>query len=196
FAFMGIPVTLSVFGPEAAIYTSVIQIPANLLSYTVGVRLVAPKNTKLATKKLIFNPPCIAAVIAFILYFTRVSLPGVVLSSIELLAGITTPGAMLIIGMTLASFPLKGLFSDWRLYLTSILRLIVIPAAAYFVLDLIVADKMFVSVVTLQVAMGSATISSMLAIQYGGNADLAGKGVFLTTALSALTIPVWAIILR
>ena len=195
FGFMGIPVTLSVFGPGAGIYSSLVQIPANLLTYSLGIKLIAPAGEKMSIKKLLLNTGSLSSILALVLYFAKVKLPDVIFSSVELLAGITTPGAMLIIGMTLASYPLKGLFTDFRLYCTLLVRLVVVPLAVLGFMKLVHADPFFTSVFTLQLAMPSATITAMLSIQYGGNANLAGKGIFLTTLISAVTLPVWAAIL-
>ena len=96
---------------------------------------------------------------------------------------------MLIIGSTLAGIPLRDVFSDFRVYIVTIVRLIIVPVLTFFLLHLFVTDALMLGVLTALSAMPSATNTTMLCMEYGGNEQFAAKGVFLTTLFSVVTIP-------
>ena len=122
----------------------------------------------------------------------RVPLPAVVLDGCAFIGQATSPCAMLIIGSVLGGVPLRKLFDEWRAIPYVLLRL---GGVAFFVLLLlrfVNADPVLKGVLVLMAAMPAATNSTMLCSIYGGNRELSAKLIFLSTALSALTIPLWA----
>ena len=185
--YIGIPVCAAVLGGSASFYASLLNIPYNLICFSLGVFLLAGK---LPWKK-IFNPAFLAALAAAILYMLRVPLPAVVLDGCAFIGQATSPCAMLIIGSVLGGVPLRKLFDEWRAIPYVLLRL---GGVAFFVLLLlrfVNADPVLEGVLVLMAAMPAATNSTMLCSIYGGNRELSAKLIFLSTALSALTIPLW-----
>ena len=186
--YIGIPVCAAVLGPSAAFYASLLNIPYNLICFSLGVFLLAGK---LPWKK-IFNPAFLAALAAAILYMLRVPLPAVVLDGCAFIGQATSPCAMLIIGSVLGGVPLRKLFDEWRAIPYVLLRLGGVAFFALLLLRFVNADPVLEGVLVLMAAMPAATNSTMLCSIYGGNRELSAKLIFLSTALSALTIPLWA----
>ena len=170
--YIGIPVCAAVLGPSAAFYASLLNIPYNLICFSLGVFLLAGK---LPWKK-IFNPAFLAALAAAILYMLRVPMPAVVLDGCALLGGV----------------PLRKLFDEWRAIPYVLLRLCGVAFFVLLLLRFVNADPVLEGVLVLMAAMPAATNSTMLCSIYGGNRELSAKLIFLSTALSALTIPLWA----
>jgi hypothetical protein len=67
--------------------------------------------------------------------------------------------------------------------------LIVCPLLVYFVLRWFIDDPLLLGIATVLCAMPVATNATMLCIEYGGNELLASRGVFISTLLSLVTIP-------
>lgn len=76
------------------------------------------------------------------------------------------------------------------MYLLALIKLILVPLAAYFVLRTFVTDPLLLSLTVVVLAMPAATNATILSYQYQGDDQLAASGVFLTTLLSVATIPV------
>ena len=58
-------------------------------------------------KRAFLNPPVIALAVALPLFFTNTRLPASIADPIGLLADMTTPVCMLILGMRFATFPIR-----------------------------------------------------------------------------------------
>lgn len=185
--YMGIPVCAAALGASAEFYASVMCIVYNLVCFSLGVFLLCGK----ASFKKIFNPPFVAGAFATILYALKVPVPQVLTNATAFIGQATSPCAMLVIGSVLGSVPLKDMFSEWRAIPYIFIRLFGIAALVYVLAGLLNVDETIKGMLVLIAAMPAATNSTMLCTIYGGNRALSAKLIFLSTALSALTIPLW-----
>lgn len=190
--FMGFPVITAIFGEEAMIYAVICNVVFNVLVYSIGITMIsssADGSTKFQWRRL-RNMPLMAAGVSIFLYFTGIPLPEQVMTSLDFLGNVTTPVAMLILGSTIAGMPIRELFDEWRIYIFSALKLLVIPLVIIFLLDRFAMDiELLKGTLIVLAAMPVATNTTMLAIEYDGDVQLASKGIFFTTVLSILTIP-------
>ena len=186
--YIGIPVCAAVLGGNAAFYASLLNIPYNLLCFSLGIWLLAGK---LPLKKIL-NPAFLSGVAAALLYLLRVPVPSVILDGCAFIGQATSPCAMLVIGSVLGSVPFKEIFTEWRAIPYVLLRLVGLGALMALLLSFIDVDPVLKGVVILMASMPAATNSTMLCTIYGGNRALSAKLIFLSTALSIVTIPLWA----
>lgn len=188
--FMGIPVARSLLGSEAGLYAALLNIPFNLLAYTLGIALLHSGGKKEPVNwKLLLNVPLLVSAASIVLLCFHVRLSGPLGTAVDMLGDMILPSSMIIIGASLGRQKLKDVFGDWRVYLFSPMRLIVVPVVLWAILHLFVKDAVFLGTMTLQGAMPVAAFATMLSIEYGGNVEMASKTVFVTTVLSVLTIP-------
>ena len=186
--YIGIPVCAAVLGGNAAFYASLLNIPYNLLCFSLGIWLLAGK---LPLKKIL-NPAFLSGVAAAILYLLHVPVPGVILDGCAFIGQATSPCAMLVIGSVLGSVPFREIFTEWRAIPYVLLRLVGLSALMALLLSFLDADPVLKGVLILMASMPAATNSTMLCTIYGGNRALSAKLIFLSTALSIVTIPLWA----
>jgi len=187
-AFMGFPVTIAIFGAASAYYVALYNIPFMILTFSVGIVLISGKGKKIGPRELL-NPTIFAAILAIIMMMTGINTPTIISEVIRLTGGVTTPASMLVVGSTLAQIPLKSVFSEWRLYPMALLKLIVMPVAAWLVFRNIITNELMLGVLVILSGMPVAVLSAMIAIKYGGNEHIASSGIFITTLLSIVTIP-------
>ncbi len=189
--FMGFPVVEAMMGEEAMIYAVIFNVVFNLLVYSVGILMISSKGSekRFEWKKLI-NMPLMSAVVSIVLYFANIRLPETLMRSLDFMGNITTPVAMLILGSVIANMKFRELFSEWRVYLFTVIKLFAIPLVAILLIGKLPIDSELIKgcLIVLS-AMPVATNSTMLAIEYGGDVPLTSKGVFFTTLLCMLTIP-------
>ena len=195
--YMGIPVVRVIFGEEATFCVAVFIMVFYLFIYTYGVRQICsePGQKGIDWKKVIC-PMTISSLVAIIGYLAGIQVGGVVKDTLKTVANITTPCAMLIIGCALSSVPVKYVFSNWRLYIVALLKLLVIPVVVYLLLKPIMGASMVLGVMVVIMAMPVATIITMLSAQYDKDQTLAASSVFITTLLSVITIPLLAAVLK
>ncbi len=187
--FMGFPVITAIFGEDALIYAVIFMVVFNVLVYSIGILLINTKEDFSFDVKKLVNMPFIAAVLSIILYFANIKLPDMVMTSLNFMGNITTPAAMLILGATVATMPVKELFDEWRIYPFIVVRLAILPLIAIGLMRYVPVSDMIRGTVIVLSATPVATNTTMLAIEYGGDVKLGSKGVFFTTILCMLTIP-------
>lgn len=190
--FMGFPVMKSIFGNEAVFLTAIFNMLFNLLVFTVGIVFMNYHSTakiKMNARQLL-SPGVISSLIALLIYLTEIQVPDVIASTITMVGDITTPIAMMLIGSTLATVPLKEVFNEIRVYPFTILKQIIIPIIAYPVLSFFIQDPLILGVSLIMIAMPVGNIAVLFATEYQKDVALAAKTVFMTTLLSIITIPV------
>ena len=189
--FMGFPLIEAIYGEKALIYAVIFNVIFNLVVYSVGILMIGKRENgmKIDPKKII-NMPLLAAFLSIVLYFAKVKLPEVVINSLDFLGNVTTPVAMLILGVTIAEMPLKELFDEWRIYLFTIVKLLVIPVVVISCIRYLpISSDVIKGTMIVLSATPVATNATMLAIEYDGDMALTSKGIFFTTLLCMLTIP-------
>ena len=107
-SFMGIPVLRAVFPDQqgiAILFQAIFLIFYHLFIFTYGIWLLGSEGGKKVkfSLKSFFNMGTISAIVAVILYFFDFTPPVLVTNSLDMLGGVTTPLAMILIGSNLAS---------------------------------------------------------------------------------------------
>lgn len=196
--FIGFPVVQAIFGSDAVFYNSIVGIPFYPLLYIFGVYMLirdsawqGGEQKKLELKWTTFASPCVvASLLAVAFAIGGWKLPGVITDTIGTIGGITTPGALVVIGISIAKQPLRLVLGSPRIYIMTALRLVVFPALVWFVLHFFLTDPVLLGVIVVVFAMPTATAITMLAGEYGADEPATVQGAFVTTVLSMITIPV------
>ena len=103
----------------------------NLLVWTHGYMVMKGQRDFSAFLSALKNPSVIAVVIGLIFYLTNIRLPSVPASSLELVASINTPLAMLIAGATASQTNFLKAMKNSGIYIVSGMKLIAVPALCY-----------------------------------------------------------------
>ena len=192
-SFIGYPVCDAVFGPKAVFCASVLNIPFNLLIFTIGVSFINGGKARSAfSPKLVFSPCVVASLIAVSIALMGISVPEPVGQWFHLLGDLTTPCALLIIGSSLSHIPVRDMLGNRFAYAISLLRLIVLPLVVGVVLRLLGVENFVANVAVVLSAMPIATNGIMLCLQYGKDERVMTQGLFLSTLFSVVTIPIIA----
>ena len=192
--FMGFPVIQAIFGPGAAFYVSLFNIAFSVLCFSVGLVMVSGGSGKISFRFFI-NPTMIVSILTVILFYARIQVPSVLTDTVGLISQMTTPSSMLVIGSTLAAIPFRGVFTEKRIYPVALIKLIIIPVLTWLIFRLFIHDPLMLGVLVMLAAMPTAANATMLSMVYGGNEELASKGIFLTTLFSIATIPLLILLL-
>ena len=194
--FMGIPVVGAILGGAAPFYAALLNIPFNILAYTLGIAMLNSRGERTRIQwKLLVNPPMIASFIAVLLVCVKIRFSGPLATAVDMLGDMIVPSSMIIIGASLGAQKLRDVFGDWHVYAFAPVRLFAMPILLWAIMHFIVKDAALLSTVTLLGAMPVAAFATMLSIQYGGNVQMASRTVFVTTVLSVVTIPIVCAIL-
>lgn len=190
--FMGFPVLKALFGDEmGAFYGSFYIIAFNTVVWTYGVYLISKNSETVKVKPLnmILNYGTVPCILGIILYMLPWQLPTVVTDAFKMVGDITIPCSMFIIGGVIATIPFKKVFSDWKIYILLIIKLILIPLCASFIVSLFGVDSFYVYFVGIMTALPCASNTVMYAEKYGIAPEFGAKLTGISTILSVLTVP-------
>ena len=155
---------------------------------------VSAQSSALTTIRKIFNIGVIASILTIIIYLTRVPVPKFIESTVSHLSNLTAPLSMIVIGSSMADMKFKEMFTDVRLLIYSGLKLLLIPIVGVLLIRLTGADPLFVGVCMIMLGTPVGAMTAMIAQTHGSNAELASRGVALTTVLSVITLPIVSMI--
>lgn len=196
--YLGMPVIASVFPNEQIVlcYSSINVMTMNLIVFTVGVYMLTNDRKYISIKSAILNPTSLSLIVSIPLFISNIHLPQTMLNPIELLAKMSTPFCMIILGMRLAQSSIKQLLTRKFVYVTCLLKLIIFPILAFFLIKLIPYDDNILKTTIVVLAMApSGAIIESLAELHECQQDFAANVVLLTTVLCVLTIPLMTILL-
>ena len=193
--FVGFPVIESIYGSEGILVATLSNVPFNLLIYTMGVAMINGSAKGMNVKNAI-SAPLVATIIAVAFFMTGIKLPDPVVQCFDIIGGGTVPMSMLVVGASLGSISAKQALSDWRVYVVSFVRLIVSPLVTWLVLRLFIHDEMLLGVSVILAACPTAMIATALAIRGNRDEAYASQIIFVSTVLSAVTMPlmIWLLL--
>lgn len=191
--FMGYPVVASIFGHEAVFYAAVLNVINTFAVFTVGTILITGKGEVEGhhfQKKVLYSTPMLSAYLTMLIVALEVdNIPDYISQPLTMIGNITVPAALLIIGSSMSQLPLKALMGNTTVYVTTILRLGVVPVSMYFLCSLLGFDAYVVNINTVVIAMPVATYGTILCLRHNRDTTLMSEVTFITTILSMITIP-------
>ena len=191
--FMGYPVVASIFGHEAVFYAAVLNVVNTFTVFTIGTILITGSSNiegKRFEKKVLYSTPMLAAYLTMLIVALEINnIPGFICQSLTMLGNITVPAALLIIGSSMSQLPIRSLLGNTTVYLTTALRLALLPLAVYYLTRLMGFSPMVVNINTVVIAMPVATYGTILCLKYGKDTTLMAEVTFITTLLSMISIP-------
>jgi len=196
-AFVGIPIVSSLYGKEGIIYTSIFILFYNIFIWTYAIKVLnADKDSKGNTIKILKNPGVAAIIFGFLTALSGYEIPYVIIRPIEVLGGLTTPLAMIIVGALFAGKPFKRTFFDKYINLVSFTRLILIPAFLIFLFKALGFSGTHINVIVILSAMPVATAVAIFAEEFDATPVFAAGVVGHLTIISIITIPVFYYLLN
>lgn len=190
--FMGYPVLLDVFGQEAVFYASLIHMAFNFFVYTYAIMCLTKGDDsefKLNFKQLL-TPGIILIFVGIFIYLFDIQLPSVLMDTVNSVGSLTAPLSMMMIGSSLAVYPIKDSFTDWRSYVFAFVRLIIVPFVTMIMCRLLHIDSYYANITIITNAMPVGSMVLMLATQYNANVKIVTRNIVVSTLLSVITIPI------
>lgn len=190
--FMGYPVLLDVFGQEAVFYASLIHMAFNFFVYTYAIMCLTKGDDsefKLNFKQLL-TPGIILIFVGIFIYLFDIQLPSVLMDTINSVGSLTAPLSMMTIGSSLAVYPIKDSFTDWRSYVFAFVRLMIVPFVTMIMCRLLHIDAYYANITIITNAMPVGSMVLMLATQYNANVKIVTRNIVVSTLLSVITIPI------
>ena len=198
--FMGYPVVASIFGHQAVFYAAVLNVVNTFAVFTIGTMMITGgqgSDRERFSKKVLYSTPMLSAYLSMLIVALGIdNIPGYVSQPLTMIGNITVPAALLIIGSSMSQLPLRALLGTPVVYVTTLLRLCLLPVGVHFLCLALGFDLYVTSINTVVIAMPVATYGTILCLKYNRDTTLIAELTFITTLLSMLTIPLLVLLLR
>ena len=191
--FIGVPLVNSLFGSIGVFYLTAYLTAFNVLLWTHGIRAMGETFTLKTLWKKLMTPAILAIAAGVVCFLAQIRLPEVLSYPLGLIANMNTPLAMLVAGANLAQADILKCLKKPRVYLVSVVRLILIPAISLIFLRMMHLDFTVSFTVFLAAACPAGASAIMFAERFGKDSSYATELFVLTTVLSVVTIPLISI---
>lgn len=181
---------------KGAIIASFVMIVQNILAILV-LQYYNRQGQSLsrwqAVKTALGNPVILSAVAGILFSLMNLELPLVIDRALSIIKGMALPLALLIIGATLSFEQFK---SRMKLILfSSAAKLIVMPGISLLCFTILNINRVEYLPAIIILAAPSATLTYVMAMEIGGDPELAGAAISFSTLVSAMTYTVWLAII-
>lgn len=193
FGFMGNAVVSSLF-PEVFFEYLIFTLPLWILIYLWGVpRLLMTDTTKKQSfkeaLKSFVNPMFIAMIIGMIIGLTGIVLPKWTVSLISVSGDCMSPVAMILTGVVVSSISLKKTFTNIRIYIISIVRLVVMPLIFAGVTSFFKMNETIYLCALCSLAMPLGLNTIVIPSAYGKDTSVAAGMAVISHLMAIITIP-------
>ena len=193
---LGIPLLLTVLGPEAAlaIFLLVLLHSPTLMTLSMvliglgrGREVSVGAQLRVVLAELIRNPIIVALVAGLTANLSELVLPGPIETAVQMLAAAAVPCALFAMGASLATYPLTAnVLSTLPLVA---LKLVVHPLLVWVLaVPVLGLEGVWVPVAVLMATMPTGINVYLVATRYEAGTTVAARTIFLSTVISVLTI--------
>jgi hypothetical protein len=192
--FLGFPVLAMVLGSSAVIYAIIFNITYYATFYPLGMYMLRGTRTR-PTLKEMFPPFTIAFIIALAFYFLKITLPYPILKTVSLVGGMTLPLSMLFVGLCLCEVDFKSILKNKNVLFVSLYRVLLFPAAMYFVLRLFTDNFIYIAPGVIMFAMPVAALLPAFAKESGMDDKEGAVIVTISTLFMLFALPIIGLLL-
>ena len=198
--FIGLPMCTELFGEACTPYVMLYYLVNTSFVQLVGLSLVRWSGEgggfdKRMIKKFLTTPAVIGVLVSFVLVFTGIRLPSLVMSYCKYMNNLVTPLALLLTGYIIYEIGLKNLKLDRDLAIMLLFRFLLVPGVSFALCELFGVAGLGRSVLLVETAMPVVTQTVVAAADYGADEQFAAQGAALSTLACFVVIPVLMLIL-
>ena len=191
FGFMGNAVVAGIFGEDVLFDYMIFTMPLYVYVYSFGTASLIPKkDSKKFSLKVFLNPIFISMFLGAAAGLTGLWIPKFLVTSISQAGSCMSPLAMILTGFVVANYSFKTLAKTKRIYLASILRLVVLPLAFVAVLKLMKTDSIIIMLTLCATSMPLGLNTVVFPAAYGGDTTPGASMALISHIMSIITIPI------
>lgn len=196
--FIGIPVTMALFGEGAVVYVLLYYFASTCFFWTAGNYFISrdepaggdnARPAQGGRLKKIVSAPMIGFLCGACVIILDIPYPAFLFQGASLLGQMTTPLALIFIGITLQGINWKGFRLSRDLVLALAGRMVISPLLMALLLDFADLPPVMKNVFIIQAALPVVLQAAILSAYYQTDPEFGSLMVSLSTILCALTIP-------
>ncbi len=180
---LGLPLALFAFGEEGLGYAVVIFAVMAILSFTIGIWMVAGGGS---LKRVVQEPLVAATLLGALFLWQGWETPEFLTNTIELIGQMAIPMMLITLGVAVARLETKAVTQALAL---SVVKVMICVGAAFLAANWFGLEPVAAAVLIVQVATPVAVTSYLLAEKYGKDAQPVAGLVVTSTLLSVVALP-------
>ncbi len=181
---LGLPLALFAFGEIGLGYAVVVFAVMAILSFTVGIWMVAGGGS---LRRVVKEPLVAATLLGALFLWQDWETPEFLTNAIELIGQMAIPMMLITLGVAVARLETKAMT---RAVILSMIKVVICVGAAWLAAWWFGLEPIAAAVLIVQVATPVAVTSYLLAEKYGADAQPVAGLVVASTLLSVLALPV------
>ncbi|OOP74399.1 AEC family transporter [Clostridium beijerinckii] len=200
--FIGLPVNMALFGEKSIPNVLLYYIANTTFFWTLGVYEISRDGDStnanifsFDTIKRIMSPPLLSFTFAVLFILLDIHLPKFVLDTCKYFGNLTTPLAMLFIGITIHSVNFKEFRFSWDMLAIILGRFIISPILILLLCNFANTPLLMKEVFVIQAAMPVMTNTAIVSKRYNADYEYATVNTIITTILSLIVIPIYMLLL-
>lgn len=199
--FIGIPVNLALFGHESLPYVLLYYFASTLFFWTVGNYFISrdesntPKSDSAFHWQKIISPPLYGFLCGLVLVCLDWHLPDFVFQAARITGDMTTPLALIFIGITLQCMDLRHARIGRDVIVALAGRMIASPLLMWLLLPVFALPELMGKVFVIQSSLPVLMQVAILSAYYDTDPEYGSLMVSLSTILCSLTIPLYMVVL-
>lgn len=191
-----VPLVTYILGKEWVVYGCVFM-SVQLFFIWTHCKCKISREKDISLKKIFGNINMISVFLGVILFFTKIRFPEIIGNTLSSVGSMIGPLSMIVTGMLIAGVDLKKVFTNKRIYLVTIIRLIIEPLIALLTIQLLnmkswhlQATNIILITYMAAITPCASTITQMCQV-YGNDSKYASAINVMTTLLSVISMPVF-----
>lgn len=197
--FLGAPLISGLYpnSPIVICYSSIYTTSMTIICFTIGVYALTTNKQYMSPFSALYNQGTISLAIGMILFLYEWHFPKLLGDAMSLLAKLSTPLCMQILGIRLATVNILDLFKRPFVYVTCALKLFIFPLFAYALVYFFpFFDEEFKASIFILSGAPCAAVILSLAELHNTEQELSANVVLVSTLLCVITLPILTIILN
>ncbi len=193
YGYVGNALALGLLGNEGLFKYLMFTMVLSATVYTWGMSVLIPKeNQKGSVFKNLLNPPTVSLVIGIVLGLLNVRdyMPEFVTITLDNATACMGPLGMILLGFVVGGYNVKELLTRGRVYIASLLRLLVIPSVMMLILRAVGAPTMVMSLALIAFAAPLGLNTVVFPSAYGGDTKTGASMAMISHTLSVITLPI------
>lgn len=188
--FIGFPIVQSLYGAEGMLYTVIANLAFQFAMFSVGVRLYGGRDVDFL--HFVRQPNIILLLLGVVLFLLPVSLPGPLVSTLDLVGNMSAPFSMFVVGSALAQIKFSSILTSKRAWLVTLLRQLVFPLLSALVFYAMGLKGVLPSTLVMLTSLPAATLNVIFAEKYGADVPFATRAVSQGTLVMLISLPLTA----
>ena len=188
YGYFGYPLVKNAFGPEVLLDMMIFAMPLSIWVQAVAFPMLTSRDH--VSPKSFLNPSILSILAGIVLGISGLKVPEFITSLLNSAGNCIGPCSMLLMGISLSEYKLGEVLKNPKIYIASVLRLVVIPAVIVGITSFFL-PKQWLLIEAMVFAMPCGMNTVVYPKLIGRDAHLGAGLTIVSSVATLITLPLW-----